>query len=146
MIPPKPFDYILVKKLGSGSWGTVYLATPKKGGENVALKIYGSQVAMYSNYIEREFVVGKKLSMCDGVVKYIDLFEVTLPAFHLSNPNSAAKTRMSPSSNILRGIVWVNILTADNKWVRDATRSVCQDHEEVMRHSSVYPRSRVCSC
>ncbi len=103
MIPPKTFDYILVKKLGSGSWGTVYLATPKKGGENVALKIYGSQVAMYSNYIEKEFVVGKKLSACDGVVKYIDLFETTLPSVPLIESKQRGKKTYVTVLEYLKG-------------------------------------------
>jgi serine/threonine protein kinase len=67
--------YEILKKLGVGGFGSVYLATRKKDGEKVAIKIIQAKKVKWLNKRPAEVVILALLENVEGVTKMLDYFK-----------------------------------------------------------------------
>ena len=68
----------MVKKLGGGSFGTVYLVQRKKGNELLAAKHQRAKKTNDMRYIRRELDILQMLSDGEIIVTLVDYFESSL--------------------------------------------------------------------
>ena len=68
----------MVKKLGGGSFGTVYLVQRKKGKEMLAAKHQRAKKTNDMRYIRRELDILQMLSDGEIIVTLVDYFESSL--------------------------------------------------------------------
>ncbi|XP_023563751.1 uncharacterized serine/threonine-protein kinase SBK3 [Octodon degus] len=65
-------QYRLLRKLGSGSYGRVLLAQPRRGGPTVALKLLRRDSVLKATFL-REFCVGRCVSSHPGLLRTLGL-------------------------------------------------------------------------
>jgi len=77
-------QFYMVKKLGGGAFGTVYLVQRKESKEMLAAKHQKANKAAEMKYIRRELDILHMLSESDTIVRLVDYFESSLQSIILT--------------------------------------------------------------
>ena len=129
----------MVKKLGGGSFGQVYLVQRKINKEMAAAKHQRAKKAGDIRYIRRELAILERLGHTDSIVGLVDYFE--------SGTQGVILTEYLPGGELFERISSKEYILTEDKcreFVRQVLQGLVYIHRQSVIHLDLKPNNIVC--